>query len=151
MMHKASELKFKEGTTIEVTFKSGEIKEYDISLLFSKYPQMSALCDRDLFEAGKLYTYGIIWSDELDIDLETVYEDGITVGKKEFSCMDIVGDAVLHARAKAGMSQKELASLTGIDQSDISKIERGVANPSISTLDRIAKALGAKLTVDFLP
>ena len=41
----------------------------------------------------------------------------------------------------------ELANLTGIDQSDISKIERGVANPSVNTLNRIAVALGAQLVV----
>ena len=34
------------------------------------------------------------------------------------------------------------------DPSDISKIERGVANPSISTLERIAKALGGELVIE---
>ena len=34
-----------------------------------------------------------------------------------------------------------------IDQSDISKIERGVANPSVTTLDRIAAALGGHLSI----
>ena len=56
-------------------------------------------------------------------------------------------DAVRKARAEAGISQTQLAELTGIDQSDISKIERGVANPSVSTLQRIAKALGGRLTI----
>ena len=55
--------------------------------------------------------------------------------------------AVAAARAVRGISQKQLAQMTGIDQSDISKIERGTANPSISTLERIAKALGGKLAV----
>ena len=55
--------------------------------------------------------------------------------------------AVAAARARKGFSQKELAQATGIDQSDLSKIERGVANPSIGTLNRIAEALDAKLTV----
>ena len=45
------------------------------------------------------------------------------------------------------MSQKELAAVTGIDQSDISKIERGTANPSVNTLARIAKALGCSLLI----
>jgi len=30
---------------------------------------------------------------------------------------------------------------------DISKIERGIANPSVATLDRIAKALGGQLAI----
>lgn len=55
--------------------------------------------------------------------------------------------AVSAARALAGLSQKQLSALTGIDQSDISKIERGVANPSVATLNRIASALGGKLSI----
>ncbi len=45
------------------------------------------------------------------------------------------------------MSQKQLADLTDIDQSDISKIERGVANPSVATPERIATALGGRLSI----
>jgi transcriptional regulator with XRE-family HTH domain len=45
------------------------------------------------------------------------------------------------------LSQTQLAALTGIDQSDLSKIERGVSNPSVSTLERIAKALGGNLQI----
>ena len=59
----------------------------------------------------------------------------------------MVGNAVAAARAKKGISQKELSEATGIDQSDLSKIERGVANPSVGTLNRIAEALDAKLFV----
>ena len=51
------------------------------------------------------------------------------------------------ARALSGLSQKQLAAATGIDQSDISKIERGITNPSVGTLERIAKALGGRLTI----
>ncbi|MDO4845468.1 MAG: helix-turn-helix transcriptional regulator [Oscillospiraceae bacterium] len=48
---------------------------------------------------------------------------------------------------KQGLSQKELSDLTGIDQSDLSRIERGIANPSVNTLNRIAEALDAKLQI----
>ena len=55
--------------------------------------------------------------------------------------------AVAAARAQSGLSQIQLAALTGIDQSDLSKIERGVSNPSVLTLERIAKALGGNLQI----
>ncbi len=55
--------------------------------------------------------------------------------------------AVASARALRGLSQKQLAAMTGMDQSDISKIERGAANPSVATLERIASALGGRLSV----
>lgn len=56
-----------------------------------------------------------------------------------------IGEEILKARAKAGLSQKELAARTQIDQSDISKIERGISNPTIDTIEKIAVGLGGEL------
>ncbi|MBP3719543.1 MAG: helix-turn-helix transcriptional regulator [Eubacterium sp.] len=92
--------------------------------------------------------YGIIWDDELDIETETIYEEGITVRVEMISHSDVAARAVAYARSLAGISQKELSGRTGIDQADISKIERSVANPSISTLERIASALGGELVIE---
>ena len=151
MFHKATRLTFLEGTTLEVAFQSGEVKKFDMAILFEKYPQLKALQDRSLFLSGKLMgAYGIIWNDELDIEVETVYADGVTVRMEEVPANLMVASAVLSARAKAGLSQMELSAVTGIDQSDISRIERGVANPSIGTLNRIAGALGAQLSISFV-
>lgn len=148
MFHKAVKLDFKEGTVLELTFQNGEVKSYDMAKLFPKYPQLEALRDRELFLSGKLMgSYGIIWNDDLDIEAETIFEDGLTVRTEEMPTNIMVAFAVSSARAQAGMSQTELSAATGIDQSDISKIERGVANPSVSTLSRIADALGARLSV----
>ena len=152
MFHKAIELRFLDGTAMAVTFQDGAVKKYDISVLFSKYPQLEALRDRDLFLSGKLMgAYGIIWTDELDIEADTIYEDGETIETKPINIQNASSQAVLSARVKAGLSQKELSELTGIDQSDISKIERGVANPSVATLERIAAALGGRLKIAIEP
>lgn len=73
MFLKAIKLDFKEGTTLELTFQTGEIKSYDMANLFKKYPQLSALKDRELFLSGKLMgAYGIYWNDQLDIEAETI-------------------------------------------------------------------------------
>ena len=150
MFHKAVKLEYGKGTTFYLTFQTGEVKEYDISVLFDKYPQLSALKNRKLFTSGKLMGgYGIIWNDDLDIETETVYEDGITVAADSISINITVANALLAARAKANISQAELSAKTGIDQADISKIERGIANPSVATLKRLANGLGAELTVTF--
>lgn len=148
MFHKAVELKLKEGTSLEVTFQSGEIKSYDMAVLFKKYPVLEALKDRTLFEQGKLMgAYGIVWNDDIDIEVETIYEDGITVGMAMIPANTIAALTLQNARARVGLSQKELSELTGIDQSDISKIERGVANPSVSTLERLARAMGMEVSI----
>ena len=46
-------------------------------------------------------------------------------------------------------TQKQLSEQTGIYQADISKIERGLANPSLSTLKRLADGMGLKLRIAF--
>ena len=149
MFHKAIDLEFKEGTTLEVTFQNGEIKSYDVAILFPKYPQLKALKDRTLFLSGKLMgSYGIIWNEELDIETETIYEDGISVGRSKLPISLVVAEAIAKARAKSGLSQAELSARTGIDQSDISKLERGIGNPSVRTLSKLAEAMGMKLKIE---
>ncbi|MBP0989828.1 MAG: helix-turn-helix domain-containing protein [Oscillospiraceae bacterium] len=148
MFHKAIGLKLLEGTALEVSYEDGAVKRYDMRKLFPKYPQLKALEDRALFLSAKMIgAYGIIWNDELDIDTETIYEDGETIRKENVMIHHASSRAVSAARASAGVSQKRLAELTGIDQSDISKIERGVSNPSVATLERIAEALHGQLSI----
>ena len=133
-----------------LTFQDGSVKRYDMAVLFEKYPQLAALRDRALFTSGRLLgAYGIVWNDELDIEAETIYEDGELIRTEKPAAFTMVGNAVAAVRARKGLSQKELSELTGIDQSDLSRIERGIANPSVSTLYRIAQALGATLTISF--
>ena len=59
--------------------------------------------------------------------------------------------AIIDARQRAGLTQKELSERTGIAQGDISKLENGNANPSIRTLQRLASGMGMTLKVEFLP
>ena len=53
-------------------------------------------------------------------------------------------------RLKLHLTQQELSRRTGIIQADISKLETGLANPSIRTLARIAQGLGMTLHVEFI-
>ena len=86
MFHKAVKLDFKEGTVLELTFQDGKVKSYNMSTLFIKHPQLCALKNRDLFLSGQLVgAYGVKWSDELDVEAETIYEHGKTVRTEKFS------------------------------------------------------------------
>lgn len=53
---------------------------------------------------------------------------------------------LLDARKESGMTQSELAEKIGADKSYISRIERGLIIPSISTFYRMISAMG--LTVE---
>ena len=58
---------------------------------------------------------------------------------------DEIIQALIEARRASGMTQKELSELTGIAQGDISKLEKGNANPSLRTLIRLAEGMGWSL------
>ncbi len=61
--------------------------------------------------------------------------------------MDIreqVGCNVRRLRESKGWSQEELAFETGLHRTYISGIERGVRNPTVVVLDRIAGKLGVE-------
>lgn len=60
-------------------------------------------------------------------------------------------NAMIEARKAKHMTQKQLAERTGINQSDISKIETGNANPALSTLKRLADGMDMVLKVEFVP
>ena len=57
---------------------------------------------------------------------------------------------ILKARNEQNLTQSELARRTGIRQSNISRIEKGEALPSISTLCKIAHGLGKRLQIKFV-
>ena len=49
---------------------------------------------------------------------------------------------LLDARKKSGLTQQELAKRIGADKGYVSRVERGLIVPSVSTLYRIAAAMG---------
>lgn len=64
--------------------------------------------------------------------------------------MDIIR-AIVKARKEQQITQAELAARTGINQGDISRLERGTRNPSLNMLKKLASGLGLQLKIEFLP
>jgi predicted transcriptional regulator len=60
-------------------------------------------------------------------------------------------EQVAEQRKAQGLSQKELAELTGTTQSAIARLESGGRPPRIDTLLRIAEALDCELMVEIRP
>ena len=134
-----------------MTFSDGQVKRYDMASYFEELPSYKALEDRSLFTSGKMLGRAmIVWNDELDIHLEEIYEEGKTVRRVKALPNVEIGEVVSCTRYDSEVTQEQLSKLTGIDQSDISKIERGAANPSVGTLKKIAKALGKELKISFV-
>lgn len=55
-----------------------------------------------------------------------------------------VGANMRRAREALGVSQEELADRAGIHRTYISGVERGIRNPTITVLEKIARALKVK-------
>ena len=56
---------------------------------------------------------------------------------------------VVEARIEEGMTQAELAEQCGMKAANLCRLENGNGNPSVATLERIARGLGRKLVIDF--
>lgn len=62
-----------------------------------------------------------------------------------------VGDRIRTAREAAGLSQRELAARMGTSQAAIARLEAGGVGATLTTLHRVAVALGLELKVDPRP
>lgn len=61
-----------------------------------------------------------------------------------------LGRAIRDRRNAMGFTQPQLAAASGVDQSSISRYERGLEQPPIDKLERIAGALDAKISTLWL-
>lgn len=59
-----------------------------------------------------------------------------------------VGEKIKAARKEKQISQQDLSDKTGINRPDISKIEHGKQNLSLSTIQRLADALDKKVIIE---
>ncbi len=62
-----------------------------------------------------------------------------------------LASAMIEARARAGLTQEELAVRMKTKQAVIARLESGRVKPSTRTLERIAKATGHRLRIVFEP
>lgn len=57
----------------------------------------------------------------------------------------IVGENIRRLRVARGMVQEALATDANVDPGYVSRLERGMANPTVDVLERMAGALEAEL------
>ena len=90
---------------------------------------------------------------EFDTLLETIEAEATAEGEAGVQQLGAltqyysVFNQFLALRNRRRMTQKELAAASGIDQSEISRIEKGAANPTLATLEVLVRALGGELRV----
>lgn len=133
----------KENMIIEAIFADGEVVNFDVKKMMEKYPAFHDLEDKDLFNSIKIdgVGYGVSWNDELDLSSDGIYLKGKHVGKSNPEIKLLLAQSIVEAREKKHMSQRDLAKKSGVMQAEISKIELGKGNPTLVTLQKLAKAL----------
>lgn len=57
---------------------------------------------------------------------------------------DQFGRNLRGSRAAAGLSQEQLADRSGLHATEISRLERGVRDPRLATIVRLARGLGVR-------
>jgi ribosome-binding protein aMBF1 (putative translation factor) len=62
-----------------------------------------------------------------------------------------VGEQVRAARQAAGLSQRELAARMGTSQAAVGRIEAGGVGATLTTIQRVASALGLKVDIELRP
>jgi DNA-binding XRE family transcriptional regulator len=67
--------------------------------------------------------------------------------RQAFDARFRIAAELLEARRQAHMTQRDLAKESGIQQAEISKIERGEITPGVTTVDRLLRPLGRRLAV----
>lgn len=76
-----------------------------------------------------------------------IYERASAAFKEEAEAQIAFGKNLCALRNEQHWGQSYLADLTGIQQSEISRIERGAANPTLATVAKLAKAFGKELKI----
>lgn len=74
--------------------------------------------------------------------------------REEYDALEAEFDiiqAMIDARKNQHITQKELSERTGITQADISRIEKGIRNPSLEMVKRLCRGLGMRLKVEYIP
>ena len=152
MTHRVKKVRTLENFVVSVVFQNGTAKEYDVKTLFLQFPQFGELQrDEKLWKKVKVDEggYGISWNDNLDLSSEELWDNGKTSDRQDdVDIFSLVGAEITRKREQVGLTQKELAEKTGIYQADISKIERGKANPSLQTLNRLAEGIDTTLHIE---
>lgn len=91
-------------------------------------------------------TSRVTWS---DLKKHRMDRPAVRKGYRAASVRYRLAERVRTLREHRGLSQQDLADRIGSTQSAVSRLEAGGAEPSLTTLERIGRALDAEFVVEF--
>jgi len=98
--------------------------------------------------AKKLSDLAARVKEEWDEETHQIYENAAAEFAAGLTERARLGSQLAEARKSQSLTQPVLSQLTGIQQAEISRIERGVGNPTAATLLKLAEALRLRITLE---
>lgn len=80
----------------------------------------------------------------------SLQDEGFAQEWEEQSAERDVMRRIVEARMEEGLTQQELAERCGMKASNLCRLENGNGNPSVATLEKIARGLGRRLEISFV-
>jgi len=85
------------------------------------------------------------------VDINTIKDSARPPLFDEYDVEKEVCQLIVSTRSSLGITQSQLAEVSGVSQANISRIENGYYIPSIAVLKRIANGLKQRLIIEFAP
>lgn len=82
--------------------------------------------------------------------LDAVLPECVINENKYDSISEKIANEIIRIRMEQNLTQKDLAKLCNIQQSNISRLENATYNPSVQLLEKIAIATGKELVISFI-
>ena len=80
--------------------------------------------------------------------MQTEPDDTSDPGRYRIYTPESLGAAIRHYRKEAGISQEQLAALTGLNRTYLSSLESGKETEQVKRLLRVLRQLGVRMTLE---
>lgn len=134
---------------LEITYFDGQVRRCDMNILMETFPYIQ---DRKEILGRLSETViskscnSLVLPKKIEIDSKTLWGNAYAVRYADnISPIINFADALIDARERLRISQRDLEEKSGIRQAEISKIERGIGNPSLKTMGKLFEAMGEEL------
>src|SRR6266568_4048243 len=109
---------------------------------------------RSTYYSGLHASEGAPMSRDFEELMDEIEQEALRGGRKAtaeyaaFGAYYRLARELFDLRKAAGLTQRQLAAKSGVQQADISRNEAGDANPTLATIATLAYALGAEVTLE---
>ena len=152
---------------LHIVFDDGKAVIYDVKEDVKTIPSYSLLESEDgLFEQVRLdeSRSRIFWNDEIDLPSDILYEYGELIDEafgeqlgndalknknSQILCDELIKQ-LIQLRKDKGLTQHQLAEISGVKQPAIARLEKGDCSPNTLTVMKLLFAMGKRIEfVDF--